>query len=64
VPYSLELNDTIVYVVNKIEPRRYGQMIKDSLRPPVRRGRESGTVMCVPLHAQLPGQLPAPHEGL
>mgnify|MGYP002138336108 CR=1 FL=1 len=30
VPYSLELNDTIVYVVNKIEPRRYGQMIKDS----------------------------------
>ena len=30
VPYSLELNDTIVYVTNKIEPRRYGQMIKDA----------------------------------
>lgn len=50
IPYSLELNDTIVYVVNKIEPRRYAQMIKDNFDRLYREGAESGVVMCVPLH--------------
>ena len=59
VPYSLELNDTIVYVTNKIEPRRYGQMIKDAFDRLYAEGAESGTVMCVPLHAY---QVSHPHR--
>ena len=59
VPYSLELNDTIVYVVNKIEPRRYGQMIKAAFDRLYAEGEESGTVMCVPLHAY---QVSHPHR--
>ena len=56
VPYSLELNDTIAYVVNKIEPRRYGQMIKDRLYA---EGQHSGTVMCIPTHNY---QVSCPHR--
>jgi peptidoglycan/xylan/chitin deacetylase (PgdA/CDA1 family) len=59
VPYSLELNDTIVYVVNKIEPRRYGQMIRDAFDRLYAEGAESGTVMCIPLHAY---QVSHPHR--
>lgn len=59
VPYSLELNDTIVYVVNKIEPRRYGQMIRDAFDRLCAEGAESGTVMCIPLHAY---QVSHPHR--
>jgi peptidoglycan/xylan/chitin deacetylase (PgdA/CDA1 family) len=50
VPYSLELNDTIAYVVNKIEPRRYGRMIIDAFDRLWAEGATSGTVMCVPTH--------------
>ena len=59
VPYSLELNDTIVYVVNKIEPRRYGQMIKDSFDRLYAEGAQSGTVMCIPTHNY---QVSCPHR--
>jgi len=59
VPYSLELNDTITYVVNKIEPRRYGSMIKAAFDRLYSEGAESGTVMCVPLHAYQVGH---PHR--
>ncbi|MBT8446258.1 MAG: polysaccharide deacetylase family protein [Gammaproteobacteria bacterium] len=59
VPYSLEMNDTIVYVVNKIEPRRYGEMIKRNFDRLYQEGAESGTVMCVPLHAY---QVSHPHR--
>jgi peptidoglycan/xylan/chitin deacetylase (PgdA/CDA1 family) len=59
VPYSLELNDTIVYVVNKIEPRRYGQMIKDAFDRLYAEGEESGTVMCIPTHNY---QVSCPHR--
>ncbi len=59
VPYSLELNDTIVYVVNKIEPRRYGDMIKAAFDRLYQEGEDSGTVMCVPLHAY---QVSHPHR--
>ncbi len=59
VPYSLELNDTIVYVVNKIEPRRYGQMIKDSFDRLYAEGAVSGTVMCIPTHNY---QVSCPHR--
>ncbi len=59
VPYSLELNDTIVYVVNKIEPRRYGQMIKDAFDRLYAEGETSGTVMCIPTHNY---QVSCPHR--
>ncbi len=59
VPYSLELNDTIAYAVNKIEPRRYGQMIKDSFDRLYSEGADSGTVMCVPTHNY---QVSCPHR--
>ena len=50
VPYSLELNDTIAYVVNKVTPRRYGQMLRDAFDVLYAEGAESGTVMCIPTH--------------
>ena len=59
VPYSLEMNDTIVYVVNKIEPRRYGEMLKANFDRLYEEGQESGTVMCIPLHAY---QVSHPHR--
>ena len=59
VPYSLELNDTIAYVVNRVEPRRYGEMIKQAFDRLYREGEAGGTVMCVPLH---PYQVAHPHR--
>ena len=59
VPYSLELNDTIAYVVNRIEPRRYGDMIKQAFDRLYQEGEQGGTVMCVPLHAYQVGH---PHR--
>jgi allantoinase len=59
VPYSLELNDTIVYVVNKVEPRRYGEMIKATFDRLYAEGANSGTVLCIPLH---PYQVAHPHR--
>jgi allantoinase len=50
IPYSLEMNDTIAYVVNKVEPRRYGQMLKDNFDRLYAEGANSGTVMCIPTH--------------
>ncbi|MCU0975646.1 MAG: polysaccharide deacetylase family protein [Steroidobacteraceae bacterium] len=59
VPYSLEMNDTIVYVVNKIEPRRYAEMLKANFDRLYAEGAHSGTVMCIPLHAYQVGH---PHR--
>ncbi len=59
VPYSLEMNDTIVYVVNKIEPRRYGEMIRANFDRLYAEGANSGVVMCIPLHAY---QVSHPHR--
>ncbi len=59
IPYSLELNDTIVYVVNKIEPRRYETMICDAFDRLYAEGEASGTVLCIPLHAY---QVSHPHR--
>ncbi|MEX0828093.1 MAG: polysaccharide deacetylase family protein [Haliea sp.] len=50
IPYSLEMNDTIAYVVNKMEPRRYGQLLKENFDRLYQEGSESGTVMCIPTH--------------
>ena len=59
IPYSLELNDTIAYVVNKVEPRRYETMIRDAFDRLYVEGQASGTVMCIPLHAY---QVSHPHR--
>ncbi len=59
VPYSLEMNDTIAYVVNKVEPRRYGQMLKDNFDRLYQEGAEHGTVMCIPTHNY---QVSCPHR--
>jgi peptidoglycan/xylan/chitin deacetylase (PgdA/CDA1 family) len=59
IPYSLEMNDTIAYVVNKIEPRRYGQQIKDCFDRLYAEGAGSGTVMCIPTHNY---QVSCPHR--
>ncbi len=59
IPYSLEMNDTIAYVVNKVEPRRYGQMLKDNFDRLYAEGAESGTVMCIPTHNY---QVSCPHR--
>ncbi len=59
VPYSLEMNDTIAYVVQKIEPRRYGQQLKDCFDRLYLEGEQSGTVMCIPTHNY---QVSCPHR--
>jgi peptidoglycan/xylan/chitin deacetylase (PgdA/CDA1 family) len=59
IPYSLEMNDTIAYVVNKIEPRRYGQILKDNFDRLYEEGEDSGTVMCIPTHNY---QVSCPHR--
>lgn len=59
IPYSLEMNDTIAYVVQKIEPRRYGQQIKDCFDRLYAEGETSGTVMCIPTHNY---QVSCPHR--
>ncbi|EEB78617.1 hypothetical protein GPB2148_1515 [marine gamma proteobacterium HTCC2148] len=59
IPYSLEMNDTIAYVVNKVEPRRYGQMLRDNFDRLYAEGAQSGTVMCIPTHNY---QVSCPHR--
>jgi allantoinase len=59
IPYALETNDTIAYVVNKTEPRRYAEIIKAQFDRLYREGETSGTVMCLPIHAY---QVSQPHR--
>jgi allantoinase len=50
VPYSLEMNDIIVYNVSNQSPRRYAEMLKANFDQLYAEGAESGTVMCIPTH--------------
>lgn len=59
IPYSLEMNDVIVYARQMASPREYGDMIRAQFDQLYAEGEESGTVMCVPLHPYLVG---APHR--
>ena len=59
MPYSLEMNDVIVYNTNSIPPRHYGTLIKRQFDQLYAEGERSGTVMCIPLHPYLVGQ---PHR--
>ena len=59
MPYSLEMNDTIVYTVNKVTPRHYLTMLKRHFDRLYAEGAESGTVMCIPTHNY---QVSCPHR--
>jgi len=56
IPYSLEMNDVIVYNVNLVQPRRYAEILKRQFDRLYAEGEHSGTVMCIPLHPYLVGQ--------
>jgi allantoinase len=56
IPYSLEMNDFISFVVNLVSPRHYGEILKRQFDHLYAEGEDSGTVMCIPLHPYLIGQ--------
>ena len=55
MPYSLEINDVIAYNSYLATPRAYGEMIRRQFDTLYAEGEQSGTVMCIPLHAYLVG---------
>ena len=59
IPYSLEMNDTIAYLVQKVPPRQYGKSLKDNFDRLYQEGAESGTIMCIPTHNY---QVSCPHR--
>lgn len=59
MPYSLEVNDVITYSVQGWSPQRYTDLLIRHFDQLLKEGEESGTVMCIPLHAYLVGQ---PHR--
>lgn len=59
MPYSLEVNDVICYNSYLMSPRHYGEILKRQFDQLYQEGHESGTVMCIPLHAYLVGH---PHR--
>jgi peptidoglycan/xylan/chitin deacetylase (PgdA/CDA1 family) len=59
MPYSLEINDVIAYNSYLASPRAYGDMIRRQFDVLYEEGEQSGTVMCIPLHAYLVGH---PHR--
>jgi allantoinase len=59
IPYSLEMNDTIVYNTYSSPPRHYATVIRRQFEQLYEEGAASGTVMCIPLHPYLVGQ---PHR--
>jgi hypothetical protein len=56
MPYSLEVNDVITYGALAMSPWRYADVLKRHFDQLLEEGAESGTVMCVPLHAYLVSQ--------
>ena len=59
MPYSLEVNDVITYGALAMSPERYTDILKRHFDQLLSEGEESGTVMCIPLHAYLVTQ---PHR--
>lgn len=59
MPYSLEVNDVITYGAQAMTPWRYADILKRHFDELLKEGEESGTVMCIPLHAYLVSQ---PHR--
>jgi peptidoglycan/xylan/chitin deacetylase (PgdA/CDA1 family) len=59
VPYSLEMNDTVVLSMLGKSSRHYTQILKAHFDQLYEEGAENGQVMCIPLHPFLIGQ---PHR--
>ena len=59
VPYSLEMNDLVVYLFYFGPARHYTEILKRQFDQLYAEGAESGQVMCIPLHPFLVGQ---PHR--
>ncbi len=59
MPYSLEVNDVIIYGSQGMSAQRYGDVLKRHFDQLLEEGEQSGTVMCIPLHAYLVSQ---PHR--
>jgi peptidoglycan/xylan/chitin deacetylase (PgdA/CDA1 family) len=59
MPYSLEVNDVIAYGALAMNPWRYADVLKRHFDQLLAEGEETGTVMCIPLHAYLVSQ---PHR--
>jgi hypothetical protein len=59
IPYSLEMNDIIVYKYYYGPARHYCDVLKAQFDQLYEEGATSGTVMCIPLHPFLVGQ---PHR--
>ena len=59
LPYSLEVNDVIAYSVQGWSPDSYTDILKRNFDQLLKEGEQSGTVMCIPLHAYLVSQ---PHR--
>lgn len=59
MPYSLEVNDVITYGSQGMAPQRYADVLKRHFDQLLEEGQQSGTVMCIPLHAYLVSQ---PHR--
>ena len=55
VPYSMELNDAVLYN-RPHEADDFAQMIKDHFDTVYREGAEHGRVMCIALHPYMMGQ--------
>ena len=56
MPYSLEVNDVIAYGSLGLSPERYTDILIRHVDQLLAEGHESGTVMCIPLHAYLVSQ--------
>ncbi|WP_429911316.1 polysaccharide deacetylase family protein [Glycocaulis sp.] len=56
MPYSLEVNDVITYGALAMTPTRYADVLKRHFDQLLAEGTQSGTVMCIPLHAYLVAQ--------
>ncbi|MFY8093838.1 MAG: polysaccharide deacetylase family protein [Niveispirillum sp.] len=59
MPYSLEVNDVITYGIYQQSPRAYADALMRHFDQLLEEGAETGTVMCIPLHAYLVGH---PHR--
>jgi peptidoglycan/xylan/chitin deacetylase (PgdA/CDA1 family) len=59
MPYSLEVNDVITYSQQGMTPTAYADLLKRHFDQLLEEGEQSGTVMCIPLHAYLVSQ---PHR--
>lgn len=59
MPYSLEINDHYGFFIYNMSPREYAETLIRQFERLANEGENSGTVMCIPLHAYLIGQ---PHR--